>query len=163
MPADPNNLIWIDMEMTGLRPDSDRIIEMALLVTDAQLNILAESPVWVLHQPDEVLDAMDSWNKGTHATTGLIGRVKAASLSEAQEAVRQVEGISRCPSRCTASPSTPPDGAWRRWCSDGPAAHAGRADAGRRRRVTDRYGVGQGASSGAAIRGYRHASHGPAQ
>ncbi|HEY7238284.1 MAG TPA: oligoribonuclease [Burkholderiales bacterium] len=84
MPADPNNLIWIDMEMTGLQPDSDRIIEMALLVTDAQLNIVAESPVWVLHQPDEVLDAMDSWNKGTHTKTGLIGRVKAASLTEAR-------------------------------------------------------------------------------
>jgi oligoribonuclease len=84
MPADPNNLIWIDMEMTGLQPDSDRIIEMALLVTDSQLNILAESPVWVLHQPDEVLGAMDSWNKGTHAKTGLIGRVKAALLTEAQ-------------------------------------------------------------------------------
>ena len=84
MPADPNNLIWIDMEMTGLQPDSDRIIEMALLVTDAQLNVLAESPAWVLHQPDAVLEAMDSWNKGTHAKTGLIGRVKAASLTEAQ-------------------------------------------------------------------------------
>ena len=84
MPADPNNLIWIDMEMTGLQPDSDRIIEMALLVTDAQLNIVAESPVWVLHQPDEVLEAMDSWNKGTHTKTGLIGRVKAASLTEAR-------------------------------------------------------------------------------
>ena len=84
MPADPNNLIWIDMEMTGLQPDSDRIIEMALLVTDAQLNILAESPAWVLHQPDEVLEAMDSWNRGTHAKTGLIGRVRAASLTEAQ-------------------------------------------------------------------------------
>ena len=60
MRGDPNNLIWIDMEMTGLQPDSDRIIEMALLVTDPQLNIVAESPVWVLRQPDEVLDAMDA-------------------------------------------------------------------------------------------------------
>ena len=70
--------------MTGLHPDSDRIIEIAVLVTDAQLNIVAEGPVWVLHQPDEVLEAMDSWNRGTHAKTGLIGRVKASSLSEAQ-------------------------------------------------------------------------------
>jgi len=91
MVADPNNLIWIDMEMTGLQPDSDRIIEMALLVTDPQLNILAESPVWVLHQPDEVLDAMDSWNKGTHAKTGLIGRVKASTLTEAQAAARALQ------------------------------------------------------------------------
>jgi len=84
MPLDPNNLIWIDMEMTGLQPDSDRIIEMALLVTDADLTIVAESPVWVLHQPDAVLDAMDSWNKGTHTKTGLISRVKGSQLSEAQ-------------------------------------------------------------------------------
>src|SRR4030095_3500114 len=86
-----SNLIWIDMEMTGLQPDSDRIIEMALLVTDAQLNIVAESPVWVLHQPDEVLDAMDSWNKGTHAKTGLIGRVKASRITEAQAEAQALE------------------------------------------------------------------------
>src|SRR6478752_6643679 len=91
MPADPNNLIWIDMEMTGLQPDSDRIIEMALLVTDSQLNILAESPAWVLHQPDEVLEAMDSWNKGTHAKTGLVGRVRAASLTEAHFHYRNLD------------------------------------------------------------------------
>ena len=83
MPADPNNLIWIDMEMTGLQPDSDRIIEMALLVTDPQLNILAESPAWVLHQPDEVLEAMDSWNRSTHKKSGLIERVRASTMSEA--------------------------------------------------------------------------------
>ena len=88
MPGDPNNLIWIDMEMTGLQPDSDRIIEMALLVTDAQLNVVAESPVWVLHQPDEVLEAMDSWNNSTHAKTGLVERVRASGLVEA-EAERQ--------------------------------------------------------------------------
>jgi oligoribonuclease len=84
MPADANNLIWIDMEMTGLQPDSDRIIEMALLVTDAQLQIVAEGPVLVIHQPDAVLAAMDSWNRGTHAKTGLVERVRASRVSEAQ-------------------------------------------------------------------------------
>jgi oligoribonuclease len=90
-----NHLIWLDMEMTGLQPDSDRIIEMALLVTDSQLNILAESPVWVLHQPDEVLDAMDSWNKSTHAKTGLVARVKASALSEAQAEAQALEFLAQ--------------------------------------------------------------------
>jgi oligoribonuclease len=84
MAADPNNLIWIDMEMTGLQPDSDRIIELALVITDSQLNVLAESPEWVLHQPDEVLEAMDSWNKGTHGKSGLIERVRASEVAEAK-------------------------------------------------------------------------------
>ena len=91
MRADPNNLIWIDMEMTGLQPDSDRIIEMALLVTDSELRALAESPVWVIHQPAEVLEAMDSWNKGTHAKTGLIEKVRASSLNEAQAEAQALE------------------------------------------------------------------------
>ncbi len=84
MPGDVNNLIWLDMEMTGLQPDSDRIIEVAMVVTDAQLNVLAESPVWVVHQPAEVLEAMDSWNRGTHRKSGLIERVNAASATEAE-------------------------------------------------------------------------------
>jgi len=84
MPADPNNLVWIDMEMTGLQPDSDRIIEIALLVTDPQLVLLAEGPVLVVHQPDSVLEAMDSWNKSVHKKSGLIDRVRASAMTEAQ-------------------------------------------------------------------------------
>ena len=84
MPADPNNLAWIDMEMTGLQPDSDRVIEIAMLVTDPQLNVLATGPVLVVHQPQEVLEAMDSWNRSTHAKTGLVERVRASTLDEAE-------------------------------------------------------------------------------
>jgi len=84
MAADQNNLAWIDMEMTGLQPDSDRILEIALLVTDAQLAVLAEGPVIVVHQPDEVLAAMDSWNQGTHKKSGLIDKVRASTVGEAE-------------------------------------------------------------------------------
>jgi oligoribonuclease len=94
MAADPNNLIWIDMEMTGLQPDADRVIEIAMLVTDPQLNVLATGPLLVVHQPDEVLDAMDTWNKSTHAKTGLIERVRASSLTEADAERQALEFVS---------------------------------------------------------------------
>jgi oligoribonuclease len=77
------NLVWVDMEMTGLEPDTDRIIEVAVVVTDMHLNILAEGPVFAIHQSDETLDKMDAWNKGTHGRSGLIERVKASTVSEA--------------------------------------------------------------------------------
>ena len=84
MPADQNNLVWIDMEMTGLVPDADRIIELAMVVTNAQLELVAEGPVLVVHQPDEVLDAMDQWNKSTHGRSGLIDRIRATRATEAE-------------------------------------------------------------------------------
>ena len=90
MAADANNLIWLDMEMTGLQPDADRIIEVAMVVTDAQLGVIAESQAWVVHQPDEVLDAMDSWNKGTHKKSGLIDKVRASRLAEAEAEAQAV-------------------------------------------------------------------------
>lgn len=77
------NLLWIDMEMSGLSPETDRVLEVAIVVTDAELNTVAEAPVLVVHQPDTVLDAMDNWNKGTHGISGLIDRVKASTLDEA--------------------------------------------------------------------------------
>ena len=79
-----NNLIWLDMEMSGLLPDSDRILELAVVVTDAELNVLAESPVLVIHQSDAVLAGMDAWNQGTHKRNGLIDKVKASTLNEAE-------------------------------------------------------------------------------
>jgi len=84
MAQDANRLIWIDMEMTGLKPEVDRIIEVALVITDQELNVVAEGPVQVVHQPDDVLDAMDSWNKSTHGRSGLIDKVKISIASEAQ-------------------------------------------------------------------------------
>lgn len=77
------NLIWVDMEMTGLDPDKDAIIEIAVIVTDPELHVLAEGPVLAIHQPDAVLDGMDAWNKGTHGRSGLIDRVKASTVTEA--------------------------------------------------------------------------------
>lgn len=84
MAQDQNNLIWLDMEMTGLNPDQDRIIEVALVVTDSNLNTVAEGPVLAIHQTDEVLNAMDDWNKSTHSRSGLIERVKLSQLDEIQ-------------------------------------------------------------------------------
>lgn len=83
MAQDATYLVWLDMEMTGLEPERERIIELAMVVTDSNLVTIAESPVWVVHQSDAQLDAMDDWNKGTHGRSGLIERVKASALDEA--------------------------------------------------------------------------------
>jgi oligoribonuclease len=84
MAQDKAPLVWVDMEMSGLVPDRDRILEVAIVVTDGELNTIAEAPVWVVHQSDEVLEAMDAWNKGTHGRSGLIDKVRASKFSEAE-------------------------------------------------------------------------------
>lgn len=83
MAQDVNHLVWLDMEMTGLDPERERIIELAMIVTDSNLVTLAESPVWAVHQSNAQLDAMDDWNKNTHGKSGLIDRVRASTLDEA--------------------------------------------------------------------------------
>lgn len=87
MPQSESNLIWIDLEMTGLNPLTERIIEMATIVTDSDLNVIAEGPVLAIHQSDELLAAMDSWNTKHHNESGLVERVKASKINE-QEAIR---------------------------------------------------------------------------
>ncbi len=83
MSQNSENLIWIDLEMTGLDTQNDRIIEIATLVTDSQLNLLAEGPVLAVHQSDEVLNGMDDWNRRHHSVSGLVDRVRASSVDEA--------------------------------------------------------------------------------
>jgi oligoribonuclease len=89
--ASDQNLIWIDLEMTGLYPDTDCIIEIAVVVTDPNLGNRVEGPVLAIHQSDATLDAMDAWNKGTHGKSGLIDRVKASTVSEAQAEVLVID------------------------------------------------------------------------
>ncbi|MCL2830270.1 MAG: oligoribonuclease [Betaproteobacteria bacterium] len=93
MTQDVNHLIWLDMEMSGLNPDQDRILELALVVTDNALEIIAEAPVWVVHQSDAVLDGMDAWNQSTHKRSGLIDRVRASTRDEAQVAAEALAFI----------------------------------------------------------------------
>lgn len=82
MAANPSNLIWIDLEMTGLNPERDRIIEIATIVTDSNLNVIEEGPVFAIHQPDELLNQMDEWCTTQHNQSGLVDRVKASDISE---------------------------------------------------------------------------------
>jgi oligoribonuclease len=85
------NLVWIDMEMTGLVPETDRIIEVAAIVTDSELNVLAVSEAIAVHQTDAALDLMDNWNKNTHGKSGLIDRVKASTFDEATAQTKMLE------------------------------------------------------------------------
>jgi oligoribonuclease len=94
MHKDPENLIWIDLEMTGLDPDTDRIIEIATVVTDKQLEVLAEGPVMAIHQSDRVLDAMDDWNTRQHGSSGLVERVRASDVKEAEAESRTIDFLS---------------------------------------------------------------------
>ena len=91
MSANENNLIWIDLEMTGLDPERDRIIEIATLVTDANLNILAEGPTIAVHQSDEQLALMDDWNVRTHTASGLVERVKASTMGDREAELATLE------------------------------------------------------------------------
>ena len=90
-----HNLIWIDLEMTGLYPDRDRIIEIAVVVTDPQLLHRVEGPVFAVQQSDAALEAMDAWNKGTHGRSGLIDRVKASVVDEAGAEAQVIEFLKR--------------------------------------------------------------------
>ncbi len=91
MAQDASRLIWIDMEMSGLSPDQDRILELAVVITTSQLEVVAEGPVLVVHQDDAVLDGMDAWNRGTHGKSGLTDRVKASTVPEAEAEARMIE------------------------------------------------------------------------
>ena len=91
LPSSEHNLIWIDLEMTGLYPETDRIIEIAVVVTDPQITVRIEGPVFAVHQTDAVLDGMDNWNKGTHGKSGLTERVRASAFDEAAAEAKVIE------------------------------------------------------------------------
>lgn len=95
MSTNDHNLIWIDLEMTGLSPEKNRIIEIATIVTDANLTVLAEGPVFAIHQTDAELDAMDAWNTNQHGKSGLVDRVRASTVTEVQAERETLAFLSR--------------------------------------------------------------------
>ena len=90
-----DNLIWIDLEMTGLNPDKERIIEIATLITDSQLNVLAEGPNLIVNQPKSLLDQMDDWNQNQHGSSGLIEGVKKSNVTEQMAEIETLNFISK--------------------------------------------------------------------
>jgi len=118
MTAKSENLVWIDLEMTGLDPLADRIIEIATLVTDSDLNLVAEGPVVAIHQPDAVLAAMDDWNRRTHGESGLLERVRrsTATAAEAEQAtlgfLREHVEAGASPMCGTGCRKNPPTSRW---------------------------------------------------
>lgn len=86
-----DHLIWVDLEMTGLNPDRDQILEIATVVTDSQLNIVADGPVFAIHQPDSILDAMDEWNTKQHGRSGLIERVRSSTVTVEEAQAETIE------------------------------------------------------------------------
>ena len=95
MALNENRLVWLDMEMTGLDPEKERIIEVAVVVTEPDLTVVAEGPVLVVHQPDSLLDAMDSWNTSTHGKSGLTAKVRASTIDEAQAEQALIDFLSQ--------------------------------------------------------------------
>ena len=95
MAQDYNNLVWMDLEMTGLNPEHDRIIEMATIITDRELKVIAEGPIIVVHQSQELLDGMDEWNTRTHGKTGLTDEVKRSRITERQAEIETLDFIQR--------------------------------------------------------------------
>jgi len=95
MAKSKNNLIWIDLEMTGLDTNNDYIIEIATIVTDAQLNVLAEGPILAIHQDDAILNGMDEWNTRQHGKSGLVERVRNSSLNEAEAEQQTIEFLKK--------------------------------------------------------------------
>jgi len=93
--VDENRLLWVDMEMSGLSPDTDRVLELAIVVTDADLNLVAEGPVIVVHQDPSVLDRMDAWNQSTHARSGLVARVRESRIDEAAAERQMLDWVAR--------------------------------------------------------------------
>lgn len=95
MAANEHRLVWLDMEMTGLDPEKERIIEVAVVVTEPDLTVVAEGPVLVVHQSDALLDAMDNWNKGTHGRSGLIDKVRASTINESEAQATLISFLSQ--------------------------------------------------------------------